>query len=164
MGALYWRIASAMCRNGWPRVNWPVYGPAMFTLKLVLLILSHIVPGSDRTADRSVVNAIVIIANDPKVAMTPKEVALMVTYDDLESGAHEHPVSWSWDSTAGISCGSLQEPCSFVKTASVVQQHYYWLRELRAAGLASLDSDPKRAAKREARAMRALETAEAELK
>ena len=136
----------------------------MFTLKLVLLMLSHIIPGSDRAADPSVTNAIVVIANDPKVAMTPREFALMVTYDELESGAHEHPVSWSWDSAAGVSCGSLQLPCGFVKTASVVQQHYYWLRELRSAGLASLDSDPKRAVKREARAMKALEAAEAELR
>ncbi len=136
----------------------------MFTLKLVLLMLSHIIPGADRAADPSVVNAIVVVANDPKVAMTRQEFADMVLYDELESGAHEHPVSWSWDASAGVSCGSLQLPCGFVKRASVVQQHYYWLRELRAAGLASVDSDPKRAAKREARAMKALEAAEAELK
>jgi hypothetical protein len=135
----------------------------MFTLKLVLLMLSHIIPGSDRTADPSVTSAIVVIANDPKVAMTPREFALMVTYDDLESMAHEHPISWSWDSKAGVSCGSLQLPCGFVQHATVLQQHYYWLRELRAAGLASLDSDPKRAAKREARAMKVLGAAESEL-
>ena len=39
-----------------------------------------------------------------------------------------------------------------------------WLRELRAAGLASLDSSPKRAAKRTALAAQALQDAETDLR
>lgn len=131
---------------------------------LVLAILAHLTPGAERAAEPAVVDAIVVVASDAKTAMTRKELAEMTTYDLLESGASEHPLSWSWDSAAGVSCGSLQLPCSFVRKASVVEQHYYWLRELRTAGLASLDSSPKRAARREALAMKALALAEASLR
>jgi hypothetical protein len=126
---------------------------------LVLAIFAHLSPGAERIAEPAVVDAIVAVASDPKVEMTSKELAEMVTYDELESGASEHPRSWSWDSKAGVSCSSLQLPCSFVAHATVVEQHYYWLRELRAAGLASLDSSPTRAARREAMAQMALAAA-----
>ena len=126
---------------------------------LVLAILSHLTPGADRAAEPAVVDAIVAVGDEA----TQKEVALLTTYAWLESRAKAEPRPWSWDAKANVSCGAWQEPCGFVRTHSVTDQARYWLRELRAAGLASLDSDPKRAARREARAMRALEVAEAEL-
>src|SRR5271168_1419855 len=122
---------------------------------LVLAILSHLTPGADRAAEPAVVNAIVAVGDEA----TSREVALLTTYAWLESRARTEPVAWSWDAKANVSCGPWQEPCGFVRTHSVADQARYWLRELRTAGLASLDSSPRRAARREAYALKALEDA-----
>lgn len=127
---------------------------------LVLAILSHLTPGADRAAEPAVVNAIVAVGDEA----TPKELSLLTLYAWYESRARVEPVAWSWDAKASVSCGAWQEPCAFVRTHSVVEQARYWLRELRAAGLASLDSSPKRAAKRTALAAQALQDAETDLR
>lgn len=81
------------------------------------------------------------------------EAALCALYVALESGVHRRPNAQSWDASMGVSCGPLQMPCSFVATHSVRQQVRWWLRQVRAGGLVSLDSSPTRAARRFNKAM-----------
>lgn len=76
------------------------------------------------------------------------EASAMAVYAWGESRVRAHPPGESWDARAGVSCGPWQEPCSFARTATLVDQARYWLRELHAAGLASLDSSPTRARRR----------------
>lgn len=125
----------------------------MQTLRiLVLAILNFVSPGAAKVAEPAVVDAIVAAGQDA----TREEVSLLTVYAWFESNASSHPRAYSWDAKAGKSCGAWQEPCSFAKTASALEQARYWLRELRASGLASVDSSPARAAKRQALAEAAL--------
>jgi hypothetical protein len=132
----------------------------MLTKALVLAILTHLTPGADRAAEPAVVDAIVSVGDEA----TLREVALLTTYAWLESRAKVQPRPWSWDAKANVSCSYLQIPCAVARRLSLADQARYWLRELRAAGLASLDSSPKRAERRETYAMKALEAAESELR
>jgi hypothetical protein len=75
-------------------------------------------------------------------------LATMAYYVARESNVNEYPAAFSWDAKAGVSCGILQEPCAFVKTHGLKEQALWWLKNVHDAGLASVDSDPKRAAKR----------------
>ncbi len=125
---------------------------------LILASCAHLSPGFERRAERSVVHAIAAVAADPELRVTPHELAVLVTYAALESGMSSRPMAFSWDARAHVSCGYLQEPCGFVDHASLEEQARYWIREERAVGLASVDSDPRRAGRRERRADRVLES------
>lgn len=122
---------------------------------LVLAILSHLTPGADKAAEPAVVDAIVAVGDEA----TSEELSLLTLYAWRESMARENPRPWSWDAKSGVSCGPWQEPCAIVRKLSLSEQARYWLRELRASGLASLDSSPKRAARRGALAAQALQDA-----
>lgn len=125
----------------------------MPTMKaLILAILTIIHPGAEKSADARVVDAIV----EASLGASLEEVALLTVYAWLESGAQVSPRPYSWDARAGVSCGPWQEPCVVVRRLTVPGQARYWLAELRRSGLASVDSSPKRAERRRARAMAAL--------
>ncbi len=111
---------------------------------LVLAILAHISPGANKIAEPAVVDAIVAVGGEA----TTGELALLTLYAWKESMAQANPIPWSWDAHAHVSCSVWQEPCAFTATHSLADQARYWLRELRTAGLASLDSSPKRAVRR----------------
>ncbi len=130
------------------------------TLKaLIIAILAHISPGANKTAEPAVVDAIVAVGGEA----TTGELALLTLYAWKESMAQANPIPWSWDAHAHVSCSVWQEPCAFTATHSLADQARYWLRELRTAGLASLDSSSKRAARRQALAEKVLRDAEADL-
>jgi hypothetical protein len=122
---------------------------------LVLALLAHFSPGLARSADRAAVTGIARAAVD--LSVTPDELSTLVVYAALESGVKDHPRAWSWDARRAVSCGMLQEPCSFVKEADDAAQARYWIISERQAGLASVDSDPKRAARRQKLAEKVLE-------
>jgi hypothetical protein len=122
---------------------------------LVLAMFAIIQPGAERVVDRRIVAAIAEAGRDA----TEEEVALLTTYAWLESAGRVNPKAWSWDARAGVSCGPWQEPCGAVRQLSLVGQANFWLRELRTSGLASLDSNAKRAEKRLAMAKNALSRA-----
>ena len=126
---------------------------------LVLAIFAHLTPGADRAAEPAVVDAIVAVGDEA----TQREIALLTTYAWLESRAKVEPRPWSWDAKANVSCSYLQIPCAVAHRLTLAEQARYWLRELRAAGLASLDSSAKRAARREAYAEKALRDSLAEI-
>lgn len=115
---------------------------------LVFAMLSHFAPGLDRRADKKPVVGIATLAMDPEVRLTPEELATMVVYGSLESWMKDRPHPYSWDSKGGVSCGFLQEPCGFVQGATDARQARWWIDVEREAGLANLDSSPKRAAYR----------------
>jgi hypothetical protein len=123
---------------------------------LILAILTILHPGAPKTADPRVVDAIV----EASLSASLEEVALLTTYAWLESRAQVDPRPWSWDAKAGVSCGPWQEPCGVVRRLTLGGQARYWLTELRASGLASVDSDTKRSQLRRERAMRALAVAQ----
>lgn len=127
------------------------------TFALVLALATHFSPGFARHADRTVLEGIARAAADPELAMTRQELALLVVYATLESGLRDRPLATSWDARAHVSCGMLQEPCSFVERATDEMQARYWIRIERQAGLANLDSSPSRAARRTKLAERLLE-------
>jgi hypothetical protein len=108
---------------------------------LVLAIFAHITPGADRAAEPAVVSAIVTVGDEA----TTEEIALLTVYAWKESMAQANPRPWSWDAKAQKSCSVWQEPCSFTRTHSLVEQARWWLDSVRRAGLASVDSSPKRA-------------------
>lgn len=112
--------------------------------KLILAILAIIHPGAERAADARVVDAIA----EASMGATTEEVAILATYAWLESGAQVNPRPWSWDARAGVSCGPWQEPCAIVRKLTLGGQARWWLREMRVSGLASVDSDAKRAERR----------------
>src|SRR5271166_3077072 len=135
------------------------------TLKaLVLAIFAHLSPGADHTAEPAVVDAIVAAVGDESLEVTGKELALVVTYAWLESRAHLVPRPESGDSLNGTSCGMLQEPCVIVHRSSPTEQVRLWLRWEREAGLASVDSSARRASRREALAVQALQDAVADIR
>ena len=120
-------------------------------------MLQFLQPGGAKAAEPRVVDAIVDASYLEKASQ--KEVALMTVYAWKESGAQSLPRPQSWDAKAGVSCGFLQIPCTAAARLSLTGQGRYWLRELRAVGLASLDSDKKRAAARDKLADAALQSA-----
>jgi hypothetical protein len=81
----------------------------------------------------------------------------MAYYVAKESNVSEYPIAFSWDAKAGVSCGILQEPCAFVKTHSLKEQGIWWIKSVHDAGLASVDSDPKRAKARKLEVKKVLE-------
>ena len=128
---------------------------------LLFAIFAHIAPGANRAVEPAVVDAIVSAAGDETLSMTHEELALVATYAWLESRGRLVPRPESHDSRDGISCGMLQEPCAIVRRSTPAEQVRLWIRWEREAGLAALDSSPKRAARREALAEKALRDAEA---
>jgi hypothetical protein len=115
----------------------------------ILAVLMHLSPGLSRSADKGVVRAMAVVAADPEMNVTLEELTDETVYAALESLVSAHPRAFSWDARGHVSCGYLQEPCGFVDHASLEEQSRYWLRIYRAAGLAALDSNPKRAARRQ---------------
>jgi hypothetical protein len=83
----------------------------------------------------------------------------MVTYAWGESKFTIDPTPYSHDAKAHQSCGPWQEPCAFVETHSLAEQATYWLHNVQAAGLASVDSSPTRARHRAEWAARLLRVA-----
>jgi hypothetical protein len=77
-----------------------------------------------------------------------EDIALIAYYIGKESGVSLHPRGESWDAKDGISCGILQMKCEFVRHASIEQQISTWLSWVESSNLGSVDSDPKRAARR----------------
>ena len=122
----------------------------MRTLILAILALLH--PSAPKMSDARVVDAIA----EASISASLEEVALLTTYAWYESRAAVEPHPYSWDAKAGVSCGPWQEPCAVVRKLTLGGQARYWLTELRASGLASVDSDPKRAERRRALALAAL--------
>jgi|SRR5208282_1228781 len=118
------------------------------TIALVYALLTHLSPGMAKAADRTAVVGLARAAEDPEFKMTREELADEVVYGALESRFKDHPRAWSWDARGGVSCGYLQEPCWYVKDHDDEAQARWWMGNERAAGLASVDSDPKRAARR----------------
>lgn len=80
--------------------------------------------------------------------------AHMVLYSHAESHWTINPRPWSWDARAGIAHGPWQlwgRP-----ELTLEEQARAWLHNVEAAGLASVDSSPRRAARRAVRAARLL--------
>lgn len=90
------------------------------TLHAILLALVALL--GVRSPDTSrIVDAIEASTSDPH------EAALSLVFADRESGMREHPQAYSWDARAGRSCGPWQEPCDFVKGATLAQQAKAWI-------------------------------------
>jgi hypothetical protein len=125
----------------------------MTLLSLVLAIFAHLGHSKARNPEAPRV-AEAIAATDA----TEEEGATLALYAVLESGVSTHPRPQSWDAKMSISCGVWQMPCDVVDRLDLVGQARWWLASVRSRGLASLDSSPKRAARRlsEARALLAL--------
>ena len=81
-----------------------------------------------------------------------EDVALVAYYIGKESGISLHPRGESWDAMGGVSCGILQMPCEIVHHASIERQIILWLHWVESSNLGSVDSDPKRAARRSRKA------------
>jgi hypothetical protein len=128
---------------------------------LILAMLTHFAPGMSRYADRSVVVGLASAASDPALHMTREELAIEVVYGAFEGQFRDHPPhAYSWDAKSGVSCGFLQERCWYTKDHSDEEQATWWLHNERAAGLASVDSSPTRAAQRTRLAHRILKGVE----
>lgn len=82
--------------------------------------------------------------------------SLLAVYGWKESTFLKHPRGESWDARAGVSCGLLQMPCTYVVSHTTREQVHQWLTWVFASSLGSVDSDPDRAAHRAARAERLL--------
>ena len=114
-------------------------------VKLVFTMISHVVPGAQRYAERAPIAGLARAAVDPALHMTPKELAELSVYGELEGQFRDHPHAYSWDAKGGVSCGYLQEPCWYVKDHDDEAQARWWIHNVRAAGLADVDSSAKRA-------------------
>jgi hypothetical protein len=116
------------------------------------------IPGLERQGDaQDVAEAIATVVeadagNRPLTGSHALDAATVALYAARESGLHMRPHPWSWDASAGVSCGILQLPCKAVRWATLDEQVRLWLRLARQGGLPALDSSPARAAHREFRA------------
>ena len=95
-----------------------------------------------------------IVAAIASAAATPEEAALLVIYGVHESGLSEHPRAWSWDARGGVSCGWLQLRCGLSSTPEADART--WLANVRAVGLAAVDSSATRAERRRREAVELL--------
>lgn len=86
------------------------------------------------------------------------DAAVLAVYAAHESRVRVTPAPESWDARARVSCGVWQEPCSYVATHTLAEQASWWLAQVRARGLASVDSSSYRAARRLAQARLLLDT------
>jgi len=68
-------------------------------------------------------------------------------YAAKESEVRRFPVAQAWDAKAHVSCGFLQEPCTFVDAhlGDDAAQARWWAKEVGLRGIASVDSSPSRA-------------------
>ena len=123
-------------------------------LALVMAIFAHFGHSPKRNPEAPRV-AEAIAATDA----TPEEAALLALYAVLESGVSTHPRPQSWDAKMSVSCGVWQMPCDVVDRLDLPGQARWWLGAERARGLASLDSSPSRARRREREARALLEWA-----
>ena len=80
------------------------------------------------------------------------DAAVMAHYADLESALDPDAVANDPLAPGGWSCGLWQMRCGFTRHASVVAQAREWLRCVRSAGLAGVDSSKSRARRRTERA------------
>lgn len=83
---------------------------------------------------------------DPHPFADPELVAgLEADYAARESHASTHPIAFSWDARAHVSCGVWQMACAFVEKHTVLEQAETWRDRLHRDGLDSIDSSPARA-------------------
>jgi hypothetical protein len=105
---------------------------------LVFSIWTLISPELARTPDAPVIaDALATVAvqdaNLPPVfGSHDVDVVLEAVYVAGESGVDHNPRPQSWDAKDLVSCGILQERCSFARTHSLVEQARYWKVLLRA--------------------------------
>ena len=83
--------------------------------------------------------------------------AVLVVYAVAESHLRLDPAPMSWDARAGLARGPWQMWSSHDLPLAV--QARTWLRWVQAGGLAALDSSPRRAARRAARAAQLIASA-----
>ena len=125
---------------------------------LCLAIWRAMAPGLERQGDaqdvaEAIASAVVAEADAaPLTGSHALDAATVALYAAMESGLHMRPHPWSWDASAGVSCGILQLPCSAVRYSTLDEQVRLWLRLAREGGLPALDSSASRAAHRERRA------------
>jgi hypothetical protein len=114
----------------------------------LLAIVMRVWAGLHAQADRGIAEAIATAVDAAPVFDRELLAATMAVYSWRESGNTMHPEAHSWDASAGVSCGVWQEPCRVIRWWNAEQQARYWIRSVLSAGLASVDSDSARAAKR----------------
>ena len=66
--------------------------------------------------------------NAPVYTSHAEDLAVMAVYVVAESNVRVHPIAYSWDAKAGVSCGAFQVPCFVVRAQSLVGQAKYVLR------------------------------------
>jgi hypothetical protein len=107
---------------------------------VVLALFAALTPGAERAVELSVVDAI------SATAETRQDAALLAVYAWHESQGREAPPAQSWDARALVSCGAWQLRCAIHRDA--LADARTWLALVRSAGLAAVDSSPRRALRR----------------
>jgi hypothetical protein len=121
-----------------------------FVLLTASALMCRMSPTECRSDDaRTIAHAIDATTDDPGLR------AHLVVYSYHESHWRLHPEPASWDALAGVAHGFLQLwGRAGLKTPE--DQCRVWLWLVQRGGLAALDSSPRRAARRAARAARLL--------
>lgn len=121
---------------------------------IVLALWASVHPAYAHSSDAPVI-ASAIAAE----ARNEFEAALVSFYVLKESAVMLHPNAVAPDALSGQSCGMLQMPCAYVASHTPREQVRWWLTQVRAGYLVSLDSSAPRAWRRFSQAMALLATA-----
>lgn len=125
---------------------------------LVLAIWHALAPGAERLPQAPAIAAAIETAVSEDAVRgyvdVPLEAAVLAVYTVRESSLRP-----GVRGDGGASCGVLQLRCALVRGLSLTDQVRLWLRLVHASSLGSVDSSPKRAARRERLAERLLSRA-----